>query len=130
MRFFVQITAVVSCALLMYSCATVRSAFHRKERPYQPPRIGAEHRFEDGLRRQKNPQNLFSRKERREMEKMGMLTSEKDRAAPNERITPMQADSMLTGKTRDTTRTAIDSTQTIPADTTVPRPADTAKGQF
>ena len=39
---------------------------------YQPPRMGAEYRFEDGLRKEKHPQYLFSKKERKEMAKMGL----------------------------------------------------------
>lgn len=61
------------------------------------------------------------------MENMGMF-SKQDRSAPSTRITPMQADSLLTGKTRDTTQTAhTDSTQVIPADTTLTPTADTTK---
>lgn len=60
------------------------------------------------------------------MEKIGMRYSDHDRATPNTRITPMQADSILTGKTRDTTQTTgKDSTQVTPADTTLPQPVDT-----
>lgn len=118
MRLILQIVTVLSVVLFLYSCARVSHVFQRKERIYQPPRLGAEYRFEDGLKRERRPDDLFSKKDRREMEKMGML-SKQDRAAPKERITPMQADSILTGKTRDTTQTANpDSTQTVPVDTT------------
>lgn len=118
MRLILQIVTVLSVVLFLYSCARVSHVFQRKERIYQPPRLGAEYRFEDGLKREKRPDDLFSKKDRRDMEKMGML-SKQDRAAPQERITPMQADSILTGKTRDTTQTAHpDSTQTVPLDTT------------
>lgn len=120
MRFLVQIIAV----LLLYSCSNVRGVFQRKQQVYQPPRLGAESRFEEGLRREKHPQHLFSKKERKDMERMGTLTSH-ERATTKTRITPMQADSILTGKTRDTTRT--DSTQVIPADTTLPQLPDTTK---
>ncbi|MRG48312.1 hypothetical protein GFS24_24565 [Chitinophaga sp. SYP-B3965] len=113
MRFPVQI---IIGLLLLYSCSNVRSVFQRKQQVYQPPRLGAESRFEDGLRREKKPQNLFSKKERKGMENMGMI-SKQERTAPSTRISPMQADSLLTGKTRDTTRT--DSTQVIPVDTTI-----------
>lgn len=65
------------------------------------------------------------------MEKIGMLYSDQDRATPNTRITPMQADSILTGKTRDTIRAVSkDSTQVIPADTTLPQPVDTTKASL
>ncbi|RPD40717.1 hypothetical protein [Chitinophaga barathri] len=127
MRFPVQILAVFSVALLLYGCSGSMGVFQRKNQVYQPPRLGAEYRFEEGLRRQKNPQNLFSKKERKDMEKMGKITPQ-ERSAPNTRITTMQADSILTGKTRDTTHTSYaDSTQTIPADTSLPRPADTTR---
>lgn len=39
---------------------------------YEPPRLGAEYRFEDGMRKEKHPQYLFSNKERKEMIKMGL----------------------------------------------------------
>lgn len=127
MRPPLPITAVFLTVFVLYSCSGIRSAFQPKTKIYQPPRIGAEHRFEDGLRREKHPQNLFSKKERREMEKMGRVT-EKDRSAPNTRISTMQADSILTGKTRDTTSTvAADSSQVIPADTSAPVPVDTTR---
>ena len=63
------------------------------------------------------------------MEKMGigMNSRQQERSAPHVRITAVQADSILTGKTRDTTR--IDSTQTVPIDTSVTRPADTTRQQ-
>ncbi|WP_343670288.1 hypothetical protein [Chitinophaga sp.] len=47
-------------------CASNRSGY------YQPPRLGAEYRFEDGMRREKHPQYLFSNKERKDMKKMGL----------------------------------------------------------
>lgn len=120
---------IVIILLFMFSCARVSHVFERKQRVYQPPRIGAEHRFEEGLRREKRPQELFSRKERRDMEKMGLITP-RGRNAPQERITIGQADSILTGKTRDTAKApAADSTKAIPADSTLPRPADTTRDQ-
>lgn len=39
---------------------------------YEAPRLGAEYRFEDGMKREKKPQYLFSNKERKEMAKMGL----------------------------------------------------------
>lgn len=126
MRLTLQIVTIVSFVFLVYSCARVRHVFERKERVYQAPRMGAEYRFDEGLRREKHPQNLFSKKERKDMEKMGQL-SKQERNAPSTRISPMQADSLLTGKTRDTTR--VDSTQAIPADSTLPQPSDTTRPQ-
>lgn len=127
MRLILQIVTIISVVLFFYSCARVSHVFQRKERIYQPPRLGAEYRFEDGLRREKRPDDLFSKKDRKDMEKLGML-SKQERTAPKERISPMQADSILTGKTRDTTQTArTDSTQAIPADTSSSQPADTTK---
>ncbi|WP_341841191.1 hypothetical protein [Chitinophaga caseinilytica] len=108
-----SISILILSAIVLCSCnGGMRSAFQRKERVYQPPRLGAEYRFEDGLRRQKHPQNLWSKKERKEMEKMGRYTP-KTTDAPSTRISPLQADSLLTGKTRDTTQ----NTTTAPADT-------------
>lgn len=129
MRFLLQIITILFITLLLYSCSRVSGVFQRKERVYQPPRLGAEYRFEEGLRRQKKPQNLFSKKERKDMEKMGlgMNSRQQERSAPQVRITAMQADSILTGKTRDTTR--IDSTQTVPIDTTLTQPVDTTRQQ-
>lgn len=126
MRFPVQIVTILSFALLLNSCSSGESIFQRKQQVYQAPKLGAEYRFEEGLRKEKKPQDLFSKKERKEMEKMGM-SAKQDRSAPNTRITSMQADSILTGKTRDTTKTAgTDSTRAIPADTTLPQSTDTA----
>lgn len=122
MRFIVQIVTALSFALLLYSCSNVRGVFQRKQQVYQAPRMGAEYRFEEGLRKEKHPQNLFSKKERKEMEKMGALTKQ-ERSAPKTRITAMQADSILTGKTP----ARADSTQAIPADTTLRPSADTTK---
>lgn len=85
--------------------------------------MGAESRFDEGLRREKHPQQLFSKKERKDMEKMGWIGAD-NRSAPNTRITPGRADSLLTGKT-DSTHAALDSTAT-PKDTVVRTPADTA----
>lgn len=104
--------------VLLYSCSGGPRLLQRKERVYEAPRMGAESRFEDGLRREKKPQTLFSKKEQKEMRKMGTLT-EKERSSPRTRISPMQADSLLTGKTADTTHVIpTDSTRSIPADTT------------
>src|ERR1044072_8891776 len=113
MRLPRQILTVFLFALLLFSCARVRHVFERKEHVYQAPRMGAEYRFDEGLRREKHPQNLFSKKELKDMEKTGTM-SQQERNAPNTRISPMQADSIHTGKRRDTTRT--DSTNTIPTD--------------
>lgn len=87
--------------------------------------MGAENRFDEGLKREKHPQQLFSKKERKDMEKMGTV-SEQERSAPNTKISPMQADSILTGKT-DSARTRTDSTGAIPADSTAPQPADSTR---
>lgn len=114
MRLTLQIIALLFFVLLLYSCSSVRGVFQRKQQLYQPPRLGAESRFEEGLRKEKHPQNLFSKKERKDMEKMGRLSTH-ERTTPKTRITAMEADSILTGKTRDSTR--IDSTQAIPVDT-------------
>lgn len=127
MRFPVQIVPILFFTLLLFGCSGMSGVFQRKNQVYQPPRLGAEYRFEEGLRKQKNPQELFSKKERREMEKMGKVTRP-DRSAPNTRISSTQADSILTGKTRDTTQSALpDSTQAIPADTLAPQPSDTTR---
>lgn len=46
--------------------------------PQQPLRMGAEYRFEDGLRKEKRPQYLFDKKTRKDLAKMGLPTG-----APN-----------------------------------------------
>ncbi|WP_298735470.1 hypothetical protein [uncultured Chitinophaga sp.] len=124
MRLPRQIVTIFLFALLLFSCARVRQTFERKERVYQAPRIGAESRFDEGLRREKHPQQLFSKKELKDMEKMGTMTRQ-ERNAPNTRISPMQADSILTGKTRDSTR--VDSANIIPADSISPQRPDTTR---
>ncbi len=126
MRFPVQTVSVLLLTVILYSCSSVGGMFQRKQQVYQPPRLGAEYRFEDGLRKQKNPQELFSKKERKEMEKMGRLTPQ-ERSAPNTRITAMQADSILTGKTRDTATVQADSALAKPADSLQRQPVDTTR---
>lgn len=41
---------------------------------YQAPRMGAEYRFEDGMKADKHPQYLFDEKTRKDMDKMGLPT--------------------------------------------------------
>ncbi|GEP96171.1 hypothetical protein [Chitinophaga cymbidii] len=106
----------ISLGLLLLYCSCSRNIFQRGV--YQPPRLGAEHRFEDGLRRQKNPQQLFSKKDRRHMEKIGMLSNFEERASPPVKISAARADSILTGKTDSTNIQRTDSASTTPADTT------------
>src|ERR1044072_5360274 len=130
MRLPRQILTVFLFALLLFSCARVRHVFERNEHVYQAPRMGAEYRFDEGLRREKHPQNLFSKKELKDMEKTGTM-SQQERTAPNTRIRPMQANSILTDKTRDTTRTGSRNTkptdiiQRQRPDTSASHPADT-----
>lgn len=53
----------------------------RTNRGYDPaPRMGAEYRFEEGLRKEKKPQYLFDKKSRKEMAKMGYPTGEPNHA--------------------------------------------------
>lgn len=50
---------------------------------YDPaPRMGAEYRFEEGLRKEKRPQYLFDKKTRKEMAKMGYPTGQPNTVAP------------------------------------------------
>lgn len=50
---------------------------------YDPaPRMGAEYRFEEGLRKEKRPQYLFDKKTRKEMTKMGYPTGQPNTVAP------------------------------------------------
>jgi hypothetical protein len=64
---------LLSCSVLAgflflgAGCASSRGSGN-----YEAPRLGAEYRFEDGMKREKKPQYLFSNKERKEMEKMGL----------------------------------------------------------
>jgi hypothetical protein len=52
-------------------------------RVYEAPRLGAEYRFEEGLKRQKHPQNLFSKQMRKDLEKQGqMRTAYRDAPPP------------------------------------------------
>jgi hypothetical protein len=48
---------------------------------YDPPKLGAEYRFEDGLKKEKKPQYLFSKKERADMDKMGLPSGHSNEAA-------------------------------------------------
>lgn len=49
----------------------------RTNRGYDPaPRMGAEYRFEEGLRKEKKPQYLFDKKTRKDMAQMGYPTGE------------------------------------------------------
>lgn len=122
MRFPLKIFTVLCAVILLYSCS--RGVFQSKSnQAYQAPAMGAESRFDEGLRREKHPQQLFNKKERKDMEKMGWIGAD-NRAAPNTRITPGRADSLLTGKT-DSTHTPMDSTA-APKDTIIRTPADTA----
>jgi len=112
--------------ICLYSCSS--RLFQKKEHVYSAPAIGAESRFDEGLRREKHPQQLFSKKERRDMEKMGVLSGEGRRDAPTERITPAKADSILYGIKPDTTRrSATDSTAApaLPDSVHTPQPVDT-----
>jgi hypothetical protein len=46
----------------------------------EPPRLGAEYRFEDGLRKEKRPQYLFDKKTRKDMAKMGLPAGQSNEA--------------------------------------------------
>jgi hypothetical protein len=120
MRLPLVIISTISFVILLYGCS--KGVFQsRNNKVYEAPAMGAESRFDEGLRREKHPQQLFNKKERADMGKMGWIGSD-ERAAPNTRISPGRADSLLTGKTdsthipADSTRTAIDSTA-APKDT-------------
>jgi hypothetical protein len=65
--------------LMLGSCMVNRD----RDRGYDPPRMGAEYRFEEGLDKEKKPQHLFDKKTRKEMAKMGYPTGESN-AAPKE----------------------------------------------
>ena len=70
----------------------------RTNRGYDPaPRMGAEYRFEEGLRKEKKPQYLFSKKERQEMEKMGYPTGTPNQASESGADTKPATTSPATG---------------------------------
>ncbi|GAA0557419.1 hypothetical protein [Chitinophaga japonensis] len=118
-------TVTISLGILLVYSSCSHSVFQRN-RVYQAPRMGAESRFDEGLRREKHPQHLFSKKERRDMEKMGTLSQEK-RAAPNTRISAARADSIANGLApADSTQTTADSTR-LPMDSAQAPPPDTAR---
>ena len=132
MRSPLRVVTLLSAAVLLYSCSRgifSRSVFQKKEHIYQAPAIGAESRFDEGLRREKHPQQLFSKKERRDMEKMGVISSDGRRDAPTERISPAKADSILYGIKPDTTRLPADSTATpaLPDSVHTPQPDSTSR---
>lgn len=56
------ITLGAACLFTISACAP---------KPYQAPAIGAETQFDKGLPKEKHTQHLYSKKERKEMEKMG-----------------------------------------------------------
>jgi hypothetical protein len=92
-------TCVMAGVVVLYSgCAS--------NRKYQePPRLGAEYRFEDGLKKEKKPQYLFDNKTRKDMAKMGLPAGSSNEATsaavPSSSFskTPPVADSLK----RDTT---------------------------
>ena len=54
---------------------------------YDPaPRMGAEYRFEEGLRKEKRPQYLFDKKTRKDMAKLGYPTGQPNSVAPTKGI--------------------------------------------
>lgn len=106
-RVLLNISAIIIIAL--GSCASSSGV-------YKPPRLGAEYRFEDGLKRQKHPQNLFSKKMQKDLEKQGKISTTV-RDAP-----PPPAGMVKGSKGTDTLHTLQhaampDSLQTLPKDT-------------
>jgi hypothetical protein len=81
---------------------------------YEAPKMGAEYRFDDGLRAEKHPDHLFDKKTRKEMEKMGYPTGQSNAAV---------GAASLSGKhfTKDSsvTSTGKDSAYQTPASDTV-----------
>ena len=121
--------AVILLALFLYGCS--RSLFQKRDNIYRPPALGAESRFDEGLRREKHPQQLFSKKERREMEKMGAISDRgSQRDAPAERISRAKADSVLYGIKPDTTAGKPKDSTAVPVvpDSTVAPRRDTVTG--
>jgi hypothetical protein len=125
MRLSPKILTILPGILLIYSSCS-RNILQRGDKYYSAPAMGAESRFDEGLRKEKHPQQLWSKKERKDMEKAGTV-SPSERSAPATKISPMQADSLLTGKKPDSTRSipAADSTPTIPIDTSRTTPDTT-----
>ncbi|SFW25018.1 hypothetical protein [Chitinophaga sancti] len=70
----IPIMMLAGFVFLGIGCASSRSG------NYEPPRLGAEYSFEDGMRREKHPQYLFSNKERKDMRKMGLPAGEQNEA--------------------------------------------------
>ncbi|MCF6408046.1 hypothetical protein L3C95_34480 [Chitinophaga filiformis] len=78
-----QPASIISAYFLLAGIFTLSSC--RTERGYDPaPRGGAEYRFEEGLRKEKNPQYLFDKKTRKELAEMGYPTGEPNAAPPAE----------------------------------------------
>lgn len=93
-------TCMMAGVVVLYSsCAS--------NKDYQgPPRLGAEYRFEDGLRKEKRPQYLFDKKTRKDLAKMGLPAGRSNEATsaavPSSSFSktpPVAADSLK----RDTT---------------------------
>lgn len=121
------IAIVLIITTFSYSCSS--GVFQRRTRVYQAPALGAETRFQEGLRRQKNPQQLFNKKERRDMEKMGYFSgggAGRERDAAMEKISPAKADSMLYGIKPDTTQKVIKDSTALPDSIVVPKPDTSA----
>lgn len=105
-------TAAVLAGILLIGASCSSRLFQPKERIYEAPKMGAEYRFEEGLKREKRPQQLFSKKERKDMEKLGM-TSHQERSAP-----PVQIKPGGSGAGTDSTRTDSTGTPIPPVDST------------
>jgi len=73
---------IFSCTML---AGIVSSISCRTNRGYDTaPRMGAEYRFEDGLPKEKKPQYLFNKKERKDMAQMGYPVGTPNSAPPAE----------------------------------------------
>jgi hypothetical protein len=90
-------TCMMAGVVVFSGCASNRG--------YEPPRLGAEYRFEDGLRKDKHPQYLFDKKTRKDLAKAGLPAGSSNEATsaavPSSTFskTPPVADSIR----RDTT---------------------------
>jgi hypothetical protein len=78
---FKQPASIISGFCMLAGLFTLSSC---KTNPgYDPaPRMGAEYRFEEGLRKERRPQYLFDKNTRKEMAKMGYPTGQPNSVAP------------------------------------------------
>ena len=93
-------TCMMAGVVVLYSSCASNQGYQG------PPRLGAEYRFDDGLRKEKRPQYLFDKKTRKDLAKMGLPAGRSNEATsaavPSSSFSktpPVAADSLRTDTT-------------------------------